>query len=312
MLNLTLLISALSTAMVFVLAAYGIAAAPAGHDDGPAWHLRVTEDAVFGPTISVAQEGRVARDLPPLNLPLARALALRVAERPGADVAAVADALVRVSQLVVDFPALAALDLALAAGGAQSASLRLRPAGTPAAPLAIAPYPAELAGTFAGRNTTFVIRPIRPEDAAAHAALFARLPAQDVRFRFFSALRELSPDQVARLMQVDYDREIAFIAVRPAGGETVGVARLVADGADGTAEFAIVVQPDVKGQGLATHLMQRLIAWGHTRGLPAIVGQVLADNAAMLAFVRRLGFTLARAPDDETVVEARLDLADGT
>ncbi len=297
-----------------VLGRYGIATAGTHDAQASALRLLVDEDALFGPTIALGQGNDLALELPPLNRTLALAFIARAPGHPAEGQAALADVLVRVSQMIVDFPEIAALaldPLHAGAGGAMAgrAVLRLRPAGAVPAPLAIAPYPAELAGRVAGRRETFLIRPIRPEDAEAHAAMFERLPPQDVRFRFFSAVRELSAEQIVRLTQVDYDREIAFIAVREATGETVGVARLVQESADGTAEFAIVVQPDAKGQGLAEQLMQRLIAWARRRSVAEIVGLVLADNAAMLGFVRHLGFTLRRAADDETIVEARLTLA---
>ena len=92
-------------------------------------------------------------------------------------------------------------------------------------------------GLRAARPLT--VRPIRPEDAAAHAALFRRIGPDDIRFRFFSSLRELSPERIARMTQVDYDREMAFIAVR-ANGDTVGVCRLVCERDEG--EFAVIVQ----------------------------------------------------------------------
>ncbi len=295
-----------------VLGAYGIAGGAAGAAEAP-FAIEVGEDAVFGPTIRLSQSAASVLGLPPLNLTLAQALAARLPD--GAVPAAIADMLVRISQLIVDCPEIAALRLdgvrAADEGAAfAAATLRLRPPGAPAPLLAIAPYPADLAGHFVGERETLLVRPIRPEDAAAHAALFARLPSQDIRYRFFSAVRELSAEQIARLTQVDYDREIAFIAVREATGETVGVARLVQETADGPAEFAVLVQPDAKGQGLAAHLMRRLIDWARTRGIGEIVGMVLADNAPMLGFVRHLGFELHRAPDDETVVEARLALHD--
>ena len=294
-----------------VLGAYGIAS---GEGTEPGVAVSVGQDAVFGPTIALREAGVVRLDLPPLNLTLARALAARVLGEADARRDAVADVLIRVSQLVVDVPRIAALEidpLRAGAAGAVAArvALRLRPADAIAPPTAIAPYPAELTGHYAGTRETFLIRPIRPEDAAAHAALFARLPPADVRFRFFSAMRELSAEQIARLTQVDYDREIAFVAVRESRGETVGVARLVQEGAENEAEFAIVVQPDAKGQGLARHLIERLFAWARTRGIAEVVGLVLADNAPMLGFVRHLGFALHRAPDDETVVEARATLS---
>ena len=292
--------------------------------------VRVADDAVFGPTIGFGQGGTaasvfadVATDLPPLNLPLARALIerTRVAhalgplhDLPAANVEAVAETLVRVSQLVVDFPEIAEMDvnpLFVDPDGVQVADawIRLRAPGDAPGRLAISPYPAELIETYAAAGESLTIRPIRPEDAAAHGAFFSRLPPEDVRYRFFSVMRELSAEQMARLTQVDYEREIAFVAVRETTGETVGVARLVCEAGSAEGEFAVVVQPDVKGRGLARHLMQRLIDWARARGMAEMVGQVLADNAPMLAFVRRLGFVVHRLPDESGVMEARLPLA---
>jgi acetyltransferase len=277
--------------------------------------VRAADDPVFGPTIGFGQGGTaasvfadIAVDLPPLNLPLAHALIQRTRagrmlgarhDLPAADEAPLADALVRVSQLLVDFPEIAELELNplfadVAQVRAADAWIRLRPADAPPARLAIAPYPAHLTSWFEGRAEKFLIRPIRPEDAAAHAAFFARLTPEDVRFRFFTALRELSPEQIARLTQVDYDRELAFIAVREATGETVGVSRLVREMGTSEAEFAVVVQPDVKGQRLASELMRRVIDWGRSQGVAEISGQILANNVPMLAFARHLGFNVHR------------------
>jgi acetyltransferase len=225
----------------------------------------------------------------------------------------VAEALVRVSQLIVDFPQIAELDLnplIVDADGvlAADAWLRLREPGDAGGGLAITPYPAELSehwGTHGGERLT--VRPIRPEDAEQHGAFFSRLSPQDIRYRFFTAMRELSPEQMARLTQIDYDREMAFVAVREASGETVGVARLVCED-ERSGEFAVIVQGDMKGQGVASHLMRRLIDWARARGLREMVGQVLADNAPMLAFVRHLGFGVKRMPQEPDVVEARLSL----
>jgi acetyltransferase len=293
--------------------------------------IRLGEDPLFGPTIAFGRGGTsasayadVAVDLPPLNLPLAHAVIQRTRvgrtlgtlhDRPAADEDAIADALVRVSQLLVDFPEIGELDLnplfADAAGVlAADAWIRLRPDDAPRARLAIAPYPADLARRFNGRSEAFLIRPIRPEDAEAHTAFFGRLTPEDVRYRFFTALRELSAEQIVRLTQVDYEREIAFIAVREATGETVGVSRLVCEAGTPNAEFAVVVQPDAKGQGLASELMRRLFDWARTHGVAEIVGQVLADNGPMLAFVRRLGFTVRRLPDEPELTEARYVPAD--
>ncbi|MBN8899895.1 MAG: GNAT family N-acetyltransferase, partial [Rhodospirillales bacterium] len=225
----------------------------------------------------------------------------------------VAEVLVRISQLVVDFPEIAALEAGSLFADAQGvvaadAWIALRPTDAPPVRLAIAPYPAELLERWDARGERFTIRPIRPEDAEQHGAFFRRLSPEDIRYRFFSAVRELSAEQMARLTQVDYDREMAFVAEREATGETVGVSRLVCEPDGRTGEFAVIVQADMKGRGLASHLMRRLIAWAATRGLSEVVGQVLADNAPMLAFVRHLGFTVRRMPEDPEVMEARLAL----
>lgn len=290
--------------------------------------VRVRDDATFGPVIEFGPGGTtasalhdVAMDLPPLNLALAHGLIARsrlgaligqrLRDLPAANEAAMAEALVRISQLVVDFPELAELcitALFVDADGvlAADAWLRLRRPDQPPGLLAIAPYPVELAEHRMLGGEPYVVRPIRPEDAEAHGAFFLRLPPPDVRYRFFSSVRELSPEQMARLTQIDYDREMAFIAVREATAETVGVARLVRESDGRTGEFAVIVQPDAKGKGVASHLMRRLIDWARQQGLAEVVGQVLAENQPMLGFVRALGFTLRRLPEEPDVVEARL------
>jgi acetyltransferase len=291
--------------------------------------IRVDDDATFGPIISFGQGGTTAdiagdasADLPPLNLALAHGLIgrtraastlARFRDNPPANEPAVAEALVRVSQLIVDFPEIAELDLnplIVDTDGvvAADAWLRLREAGDDGGGLAITPYPVELVEHWITPDgERLIVRPIRPEDADGHGAFFSRLSPQDIRYRFFSAMRELSPEQMARLTQIDYDREMAFIALRETTGETVGVARLVCEDAR-QGEFAVIVQGDMKGKGVAGHLMRRLIDWARGRGLSAVVGQVLADNAPMLAFVRHLGFSVKRMPDEPDVVEARLSL----
>jgi acetyltransferase len=292
--------------------------------------VRVADDPTFGPVVAfgpggTASDGRSDRamDLPPLNLPLARGLVERcrvgaslghaLRDRPAADARAVAEVLVRISQLIVDWPEIAELEIPALFADTQGVTaadawLRLRAADAPPALLAIAPYPSELVQPWSGGGETFIIRPIRPEDAEQHGAFFRRLPPMDVRYRFFSTLRELSPEHLARLTQVDYDREMAFIAVREATSETVGVARLVREEDERRGEFAVIVQPDVKGHGLASHLVQRLIDWARQRRMAEVVGQVLAENGPMLAFVRHLGFRLRRTPEDPSVIEARLVL----
>ncbi len=306
-----------------VLAAYGLASAPA--DTASAASVTVHEDATFGPVIGFSAGDAWAYGLPPLNLALARDLARSAglrnegAKSGGArsggarsgGVGDAAEALVRVSQMLVDLPSLATLRvgaLLLCEGGASvaRAAITLHGPGRRAR-LAISPYPEQLAHAWRGGGQDFVIRPIRPEDAASHAALIGRVPPDDLRYRFFSAMRQVSPEQMARLTQIDYEREMAFVAVRASDGATVGVARLVRDGGP-AGEFAILVQPDTKGLGLARHLMDCLIDWAQAQGLSRVTGQILADNHPMLAFVRRLGFSVHQAEGETDVLEARLAL----
>jgi len=311
-----------------IFGAYGIPIASAGQ--GLETRITAADDPMFGPTIAFGLGGEAADlmddravDLPPLNLALAQALVQRTRAgrllangHDGAkeERAAIADMLVRVSQLLVDFPEIATLELNPVVAGAGSArpaagSISLRPPGEAGA-LAIAPYPAELIETWQAGDEALCIRPIRPEDAEGHAALFLRLTPDDIRYRFFTTLRELSPERIARMTQVDYDREMAFVAVRSRPGapdETVGVSRLVRDGLE-EGEFAVVVQGDMKGHGLGRKLMQRLFDWAESQGVREITGQVLADNHPMLAFVRKLGFRVERMPDEPDVVEAHIML----
>ncbi len=292
--------------------------------------ILVGEQPFVGPTIGfgpgggdAADTSRLAFDLPPLNLKLAEGLILRAGGnallRPArgldeADRAAVAGTLVRISQLVVDWPAIERLEidpLFATGAGVIAANVRitLHAPGERRQPLPITPYPAHLAHTMTLKGRGFQIRPIRPEDAAAHQRLFSRLTPEYVRFRFFSAVRQLTPEQVVRLTEVDYGRELALIAVETATGETVGVARLVRSDTDGTeGEFAVLVEGAAKGVGLGSALMRDLIDWARDEGVVDIIGQVLADNHPMLAFIRHLGFAIAHVPGEEDVVEARLRL----
>jgi acetyltransferase len=291
--------------------------------------IRMRVDPTFGPVIGFGPGGThvlpcdEAIDLPPLNLALARGLIARspigttlekpLRDRPAANGLAVAETLVRISQLIVDFPDIAALQIPSLFVDSQGivatdAWIRLAAPGEILCPLAIAPYPAYLIEHRTIGPEKFTIRPVRPEDAQAHTAFFARLSPEDIRYRFFSTMRELSPELTARLTQVDYDREMAFIAVREATGDTVAVARLACEPGGESGEFAIIVQPDMKGRGLASHLIDRLKDWARHQGLKRITGQILADNHPMLSFIRHQGFAVHRMPDDPEVMEAEITL----
>jgi len=295
-------------------------------------------DPVFGPVILFGQGGvavEVAADhavaLPPLNTVLARDLIkrTRVARQlagyrnhPPADMDAVLAVLVQVSRLVAEVPEIVELDinpLLADSRGAVVLDARMRIAmadrsGSTLDRLAIRPYPAELEETVAWQGGPLLLRPIRPEDGAAHVDFFNALTPDDVRYRMFVRVRELQPAQLARFTQIDYDREMAFIATRPgpaggdgagngagSGAETLAVGRVVADPDNVSAEFAVTVRSDLKGKGLGILLMHKLIAYCRARGTGEIVGEALPQNAPVLGLVRKLGFTVGPLDEEEGV-----------
>ncbi len=296
--------------------------------------LGATTDPVFGPVLLFGQGGvavEVIGDravaLPPLNMKLARELISRTRvsrllegyrDRPAADLEAIASALLRISQLVVDVPEVQELDVNPLLADAEGvlvldARIRVAPAAAPGTRrLAIRPYPQELEEQVSlpsGRR--LLLRPIRPEDEPEHRDLISRLTPEDIRFRFFGSVREMPHSQLARFTQIDYDREMAFVAKPSEKGErdTLGVVRAVADPNNETAEFAIVVRSDLKGQGLGHALLEKLVRYCRKRGTAEMVGEVLPDNKAMLALAERVGFSRRLVPDDD-VVEVRLNLQD--
>ncbi|MBQ5947032.1 bifunctional acetate--CoA ligase family protein/GNAT family N-acetyltransferase [Massilia sp. ST3] len=274
-------------------------------------------DPVFGPVIVFGQGGvavEVTGDhsvgLPPLNLVLARDLVdrTRVARllagyrnRPPANLDAILAALIQVSRLVSDIPEIVELDinpLVADSKGAVVLDARMRLAmadrsGSTLDRLAIRPYPRELEETIDWQGGRLLLRPIRPEDGPAHLAFFDALSPDDIRYRMFVRIRELQPSQLARFTQIDYDREMAFIATRPNAegvAETLAVGRVVADPDNVSAEFAVTVRSDLKGMGLGRIMMEKLIAYCRLRGTREIVGEALPQNSRIVAMVKKLGF----------------------
>jgi len=195
---------------------------------------------------------------------------------------------------------------------ALDARVAVAPAVAPGtARLAIRPYPQELEERPRLPNgQPVLLRPIRPEDEPALRAAFLKLTPDDVRMRFFAPLRELSHAFAARLTQIDYNREMALIAVDPAsaGGATEiwGVARLAADADGERAEFAITVRSDIKGQGLGTLLMRRLVVYAASRGIGDLWGDVLAENRRMLDLMRDMGFAIEPVPGESGILRVRI------
>jgi acetyltransferase len=227
------------------------------------------------------------------------------------DVDAVALVLVRVSQLLIDYPAVLEVDVnpLLAAQRsvvALDARIRIaRPGAAVRPPPAIRPYPKELErDVVLADGRKFLLRPILPEDEPALQRGFARLTPEEIRARFFAPMKSVPHVTAARFTQIDYDREMALVLSDlgiPGRVELHAVVRLAADPDNEIAEFAIVVEKTLTGLGLGTLLLRSLIDYARDRGLRELYGDVLADNHAMLTLCRTLGFTETHAAGDFVV-----------
>ncbi|HEY3584695.1 MAG TPA: GNAT family N-acetyltransferase, partial [Casimicrobiaceae bacterium] len=177
---------------------------------------------------------------------------------------------------------------------------------------AIHPYPVELIGDVTLRDgTTLHVRPIRPEDGALERAFVERLSEQTRYYRFFHRLSELTPAMLARFTQVDYDRELALVALTGAGTDAAafaGVARYIANPDRTSAEFAVVVGDEWQRRGVGGVLMRGLIVCAKRRGFDRLIGMVLRENERMIEFVRSLGFSISDDPEDPAQVCASLPL----
>ena len=283
--------------------------------------LGVNEDASFGPVVLfghggtlVEYRGDTSLELPPLNTALARAQIARThvsrllagyRGAPAADLDAVVEALIRVAQLSAEQPCLRELDLnPLLADkdGVIALDARIRVQKARTAPLAIRPYPNELERQVIVRGGTAVfLRPVRPEDEALLQDLYRHMTPNDQRLRFFAPMKELSHRLAARLSQLDYDREMAFIAFDEGRSEALGIARYAADPDNRRAEFAIGVRSDRQGMRLGTMLMQAIIDEARRRGIGEITGDILAENRRMLQLCRELKFEAQRTLGDPSL-----------
>lgn len=291
----------------------------------------IAVDPTFGPTIVFGQGGTAveliadrALALPPLNARLARELIARTRiytlllgyrDCPPADLGALERALVSLSQLAADVPEIVELDInplladrnGVIALDARARVERTALHGTER--FAIRPYPIELEEEVELDGRRLRLRPIRPEDFAQHKRFLSRCSPEDLHARFLSTFRELADAEIARLTQIDYDREMAFVAEESDGqgaGETLGVAR-VSSGFDNLeAEFAILVRSDFKRHGLGSVLLRKLMGYCRDRGTLKMTSSVLSGNACMLGLGTALGFTTQLA--ERGIMEMTLDL----
>ncbi|MFM0179023.1 GNAT family N-acetyltransferase [Paraburkholderia aspalathi] len=243
--------------------------------------------------------------LPPLNPMLARDMVTHSRYARLIDPEPALTALTALSQAVCDVKEIVGLSLTLRVF--KDHVVVVEPTLSLAAKrsrLAIVPYPRRFEETLDWQGLRVTIRPIRPEDEAAHHDFVEAMTPEDLRLRFFGAVGSFDHSQLARMTQIDYDREMALIAtVTSEDGftRTLGVVRAVADPDNETAEFAAAVRSDQKGRRLGQLLMDRIIKYARARGIHWLVGEALRENAPMIALARSCGFTITPTEDPGVV-----------
>ena len=312
----------------------GVTVQPMIRADGYELILGSSIDTQFGPVILFGAGGvlvEVLKDsalgLPPLTRALARQMMERttifkalqgVRGRCPVDPDLLETVLVRFSRLVADLPEVQEIDInPLLAGPDQIVALDARvllaEKDSPPPALAILPYPNQYTELFRTADDSEVtIRVIRPEDEPLIVEHHEQLSEQTIRRRFFGMVRHLLCDRLIRLCHLDYNREMALVAVHEdaTGPHILGVSRYSRDPETGDAEFAVVVSDPNQGRGLGHHLMERLIVVARERGVTRLTGIVLRDNQPMLELLAHLRFKV-EPTDDPTTVEAIMDLAAG-
>ncbi|MFQ6160869.1 bifunctional acetate--CoA ligase family protein/GNAT family N-acetyltransferase [Sinorhizobium meliloti] len=300
-----------------------------------AWELLlgITRDPIFGPVVLFGSGGvsvEVVEDtavaLPPLDTVLAGDLIdeTRVGKllagfrnEPPADRAAICRALNSLSQLIVDFPCVLSMDinpLVASAEGviALDARIEIDPQAVsrpgPNRDLAIRPYPGEWQKQVTLAERLYHLRPIRPADAALYPDFLSKTSPADIRFRFLSSRKHFQDHMLVRLTQIDYEREMAFVALDSESGELVGISRLYADPDHEAAEYGLLIRTDLQGNGLGWELLAHLRDYAAADGLKRIEGVILSDNAKMLKICREFGFSISAHPTDQTLRIATLAL----
>lgn len=296
-------------------------------------YLAMARDRDFGSVIRFGMGGigrKVFNDcavgLPPLNQTLARRLIEEsrayVMLRGGlgtepVELSELERIIVNFSNLIVDFPEIAAIDiepLAVSKGRvtADHAKIFLGPvvpvAGRAHPHLAITPYPVRYVMPWRLRDgTEIMLRPVRPEDEPFLFELFGTLSKRTATERFFSPIKDWTHQMLTRFCNVDYDREIVIVAeLREGEKRTIrGVSSLVV-GAGQRSEFAVLVHDDYQAKGLGWKLIDVLIGIGQERELEEIHGTVLTENTRMLALLKKLNFRTTLMPLGLTDVTLRL------
>jgi acetyltransferase len=290
-------------------------------------YLTMTRDREFGSVIRFGLGGitrHIWNDcgvgLPPLNQTLARRLIEESLARTvlsTSHLARLEEMLVEFSNMVVDFPEITAIfidPLVVRDEGIYASDTRiiLAPAradrGGPYPHLVITPYPTRYGSQWRlPDGTEVVLRPIRPEDEPLQHDLFYTLSEETVRERFFSPMKEMTHEMLARFCNIDYDREIAIVAeVRDREKKRIaGISRLIME-SGARAEFAVLVHDDYQGMGLGRKLVDVLIGIAWKKGLDEVYGITLTENERLQKLVKSMGFTASLQPDGITKVTLKL------
>jgi acetyltransferase len=310
----------------------GVAMQPYVHGADYELLLGAKRDESFGPVMVFGLGGiftEVVKDrsigLPPMNRLLARRLMQETKaskllsgyrNRPAADMQQLEEMLIRLSQLLIDVPEIKEADLnpVMVKNGVPVAvdariSLGASPKRSPLH-LVLSPYPGQYESrAITGNGIELFIRPIRPEDGPLFIALFESLSAASIYFRFCGSMKALSPDMLYRLTQIDYDREMALVAIEgePGRERMLGAARFIQSPNSENAEFAILIGDPWQGKGIGALLLEKLIPIGRERKLDKIWGYVLPENTSMLRLGKKVGFTAAYC-DDAGMYELTIDL----
>lgn len=295
----------------------------------------IADDPVFGPVIVFGRGGaavEVVNDkaiaLPPLDMTLAYEMMsrTRISDRlkayrdtPAADESAMALTLVKLSQMAADLPEIRELDLnpilvddkgVIAVDARVSVAPLASPHDGSNPRFSIRPYPKEWERTITIKDGhSFFIRPVRAEDEDLYVEFFKHVTQEDLRMRFFAPVRDFSHSFMAKLIQIDYSRAVAFLAIDKESGEMTGVVRVHADANLDTGEYAILLRSDMKGLGLGWTLMQQMIEWARAEGLKFVEGQVLRENKSMLDMCKHMGFGISMDPNDPDLKIVKLDIA---
>lgn len=269
-----------------------------------------------------------ALGLPPLNRLLARrmmeetrimALLRKKGDRV---VSGLEELLMRLSQLVIDFPEILELDMnpvVLHQGQplVLDARIRLKPGNGggfgsrgSASHLVISPYPQHLERyDFTDMDLPLFIRPVKPEDAPLFTALFETLTPTSIYYRFFSVVKSLTPEVLARFTQIDYDREISFVGLDGREGKEcmLGVAHIAGEPDGRRGEFSVLVGDPWQGKGVGATLLLQCLEIAQERGMETVWGAVLAENRHMIELGKKLGFTVEPGADS-TEFKLTIDL----